>query len=121
MRRAVRRAGPRTKYGAVPTVVDNIRFHSAKEARRYQQLKLLAKAGLIERLELQRVFRLTVGDDPEWPEHGTELGKYIADFTYYDVSTRAFVVEDTKGFRTPLYKWKKKHVEAQYGIQIRET
>jgi hypothetical protein len=26
-----------------------------------------------------------------------------------------------KGFKTPLYRWKKKHVEAQYGITIREV
>lgn len=34
--------------------------------------------------------------------------------------TQPYVVEDVKGFKTPLYKWKKKHVEAQYGITIRE-
>jgi hypothetical protein len=31
------------------------------------------------------------------------------------------VVEDVKGLPTPVYKLKKKLVEAQYGIQIRET
>jgi hypothetical protein len=30
------------------------------------------------------------------------------------------VVEDVKGFKTELYRWKKKHVEAQYGIEIVE-
>src|SRR3990167_2292221 len=33
------------KYGAVPTVVDGIRFASKKEARRYSVLRLLEKAG----------------------------------------------------------------------------
>jgi hypothetical protein len=31
------------------------------------------------------------------------------------------VVEDVKGMRTPMYRWKKKHVEAQYGITITEV
>jgi hypothetical protein len=30
------------------------------------------------------------------------------------------VVEDVKGFRTPLYRLKKKLIEAQYGIAIIE-
>jgi hypothetical protein len=38
----------RAKYGAEPTVVDGIRFDSKKEAARYQELKLLAKAGEIQ-------------------------------------------------------------------------
>jgi len=33
------------KYGAKKTVVDNITFDSKKEAARYQELKLLEKAG----------------------------------------------------------------------------
>ena len=28
--------------------------------------------------------------------------------------------EDVKGFKTPLYRWKKKHVEAQYKITVVE-
>lgn len=110
----------RSKYGAVPTLSHGIRFHSAAEARRYDELLLLARAKQIERLELQREFPLSVGHDPEWPEDDTVIGKYVADFSYYDVATRKLVVEDVKGFKTALYKWKKKHVEAQYGIQVRE-
>lgn len=51
------------------------------------------------------------------------VGKYIADFTY-DVlgkDTTTFVVEDCKGFRTPVYRAKKRHFERQYGIAILET
>ena len=32
-----------------------------------------------------------------------------------------YMTEDVKGFKTPLYRWKKKHVAAQYGIDILET
>lgn len=32
-----------------------------------------------------------------------------------------FVVEDCKGMKTPLYLWKRRHFEIQYGVKIRET
>ena len=52
------------------------------------------------------------------------LGDWIADFVYEELQQPGAwiaVAEDVKGMKTPLYRWKKKHVEAQYGIQIRET
>jgi hypothetical protein len=105
------------KYGAKPTVVDGIRFASMKEAKRYAELKLLEKAGEIHGLQLQPVFVLRA-EDAEKP-----IGRYVADFQYnqrcHGGSRR--VVEDVKGFKTPLYRWKKKHVELQYGITIREV
>ncbi len=101
------------KYRAIPTTVDGIRFHSKKEARRYTELKLLERAGKIRQLLLQ----------PEFPCHvpGQEIpiGVYRADFSYFDGYHQ--VVEDVKGVKTPLYRWKKKHVQAQYKILIRET
>lgn len=105
------------KYGAKRTTVDGITFASQKEARRYQELKLLEKAGAILTLGLQPSFKLKVAG-----RHGIlrDIGEYVADFSYTDVRTEQYVVEDVKGFKTPLYRWKKKHVEAQYGIQIRE-
>lgn len=120
MARPVRMAS-RSKYSAQPTVVDGIRFASKREAQRYGELKLLEKADQIRQLALQPRFALKVraNDAPV-----TEIiGDYVADFSYLthdpDFPAR-FVVEDVKGVKTALYKWKKKHVEAQYGIQIRE-
>ena len=105
----------RSKFNAKPTVVDGIRFASQKEAKRYSELKLLEKAGVIYSLQLQPRFDLRVED-------GEVIGRYVADFQYnqacFGGSRR--VVEDVKGFKTPLYRWKKKHVEAQYNIKIRE-
>ena len=130
-RRAVHRLPAKPhKYGAKPTVVDGIRFASLKESRRYQELKLLERAGLIRDLILQPSFPLDVFEVESRP-----IGVYRADFEYEEwggksVGDRwlhpsaqkwARVVEDVKGFKTPLYRWKKKHVEAQYGIQIREV
>ena len=36
---------PRSKYGATPTVIDNIRFDSRREASRYVELTLMMRAG----------------------------------------------------------------------------
>lgn len=116
------------KYHAKPITVDGIRFASMAEARRYSELKMLEKAGEIEALELQPVFvlhaPLTTGtfagaadaDAGRWPVIGT----YRADFAYSN-SKGGRIVEDVKGMKTALYKWKKKHVEAQYGITVVEV
>jgi hypothetical protein len=103
----------RHKYGAVKTEVDGVVFASKKEAKRYQELKLLEKAKQIRALELQPVFKLMVG------EH--QIGKYVADFGYWDERSSSRVYEDAKGFKTPMYRWKVKHVAAQYGIKVVEV
>jgi hypothetical protein len=113
--RARQASSTRSKYGAVKTTVDGITFHSKKEAARYQELKRLASVGVIHGLELQPEFGLHAING------GKSIGVYRADFSYTDTITGTPVVEDVKGMKTPLYRWKKKHVEAQYGIQIREV
>jgi hypothetical protein len=108
--------GPkRSKYRAVPTVIDGIRFASKKEARRYSELKMLERAGSVTGLMLQVRYALTILDAKR---DYRRLGDYVADFVYN--LNGQHIVEDTKGFRTPLYRWKKKHFEAQYGLQIQE-
>lgn len=102
----------RHKYHAIPTTIDNIRFSSKKEARRYAELKLLELAGEITALELQPRFPLHVGT--------VKIGEYRGDFRYQDRRLGS-VVEDCKGFRTQLYIWKKKHTEAEHGIRIVEV
>ena len=123
-------AGRRSKYNARRTVVDGIAFHSAKEAKRYGELKLLEKAGEIRNFRRQPVYDL---DAPaKYDGEDNTIGQYIADFVYeeretwlrgqsYETESWKVVIEDVKGFKTPLYRWKKKHFEAQYGIEIRET
>lgn len=112
-----------TKYRAKACTVDGIRFHSQREAARYLDLRLLEKAGEIKELELQPEFPLYASCElPIVPERDPlKLGVYRGDFRYIDARNGEEIVEDVKGFKTPLYKWKKKHVEAQYGIQVRET
>lgn len=133
-RRHPKRDASRSKYGVrtdaagkQARTVDGILFASLREAKRYGELKLLEKAGHIRNVEVQPSYPLDA--------FGVEcrpIGIYRADFSYwtrYTVSREGgppiehwrAVVEDVKGFKTPLYRWKKKHVEAQYGIEIREV
>ena len=49
------------------------------------------------------------------------IGHYVADFAYVDERTGQRVIEDVKGVKTAMYRWKKKHTEAQYGITITEV
>lgn len=47
------------------------------------------------------------------------MGLYRADFTYYDLTANEWLVEDVKGYDTRMSRWKRKHVAAQYGIEVR--
>jgi hypothetical protein len=100
-----------SKYHAQRTTLDGITFASKAEARRYQDLKILELSGEIDNLVLQPVFPLVVND--------VKIGKYIADFSYYEGDNK--IVEDVKGIKTPVYRLKKKLVEALYKIEITET
>lgn len=112
-----------SKYRNRQTVVDGIRFDSAKEARRYGELKAAETAGLISDLELQPEFLLEIGGRPVLQKsRGYPNGrrvKYVADFRY--TRDGIAVIEDVKGMKTPLYKLKKAVVEAIYGIKIQEV
>lgn len=95
-----------SKYKNKKTEVDGIKFDSLKEARRYGELKLLVKAGMIKDLELQPVFELVLRQVYQ----GKTMRKvsYIADFMYKDIKRGITVVEDVKGFKTDVYKIKMK-------------
>lgn len=102
-----------TKYKAQPTIIDNIRFASKKEASRYQQLKLLERGNLITDLKLQQPIKCVV--------NGELVCKYVSDFSYYDREKNAIIWEDVKGVKTPVYNLKKKLVFACTGIEIMEV
>jgi hypothetical protein len=90
-------------------------FDSAKEYRRYHELRLRAKLGEIVDLKTQVRFELV----PK--QKGERAAHYDADFTYTEVATGEFVVEDAKGFRTRAYILKRKLMQRVHGITIRET
>lgn len=104
----------RSKYGAIKTEVDGIKFDSKHEASRYKELRLLEQAGEIANLRLQVPYILFPKN-----EHGRAL-KYIADFVYND-DTGALVVEDAKGHSTDVYKIKRRLMAELKGIEIKET
>ena len=105
-------------------------FDSTKEFRRWQELKLLEKAGEISELRRQVPFELLpVQREPDkiGPRGGRKPGRviereavYIADFVYKDVNGRE-VVEDCKGMRTTDYILKRKLLLFRLGIRILET
>lgn len=102
-----------SKYRAVKTVVDGITFDSKREAKRWQELQLLEKAGEIFNLGRQHRYDFEV--------NGIKLGFYKADFVYWLPKTKERIVEDCKGFKTPVYNLKKKLMKALHGIDILET
>ena len=106
------RQTPYNKYRAIKTAVGEQVFHSRKEARRYQDLVLLERAGKISCLATQVRFPLDV--------EGVRIGTFIADFTYDDERGNV-VVEDCKGMVTPYYRLKYKLMKAIYRIDILET
>ncbi len=100
------------KYHARPTIVDNVRFASKKEARRYSELLLLLAAGEISNLEMQPRYDIIV--------NGCKIGFYKADFRYISPDGQSHV-EDAKGVSTAVYRLKKRIVEAMYHITIEEV
>lgn len=92
------------KFNARRTEVDGIQFDSAKEARRYAELRLLERAGEIRNLELQPRFDLVV--------NGKKVCRYVGDFAYFQGNER--IIEDSKGFQTREFKLKRKLFEALF-------
>lgn len=100
------------KCGNKKVVVDGIEFDSKKEARRYWELKLMERAGMIENLQMQVEFELIPAQYEYFERYGKKGqrlkdGKrcvekscvYKADFVYTKDGKR--VVEDVKGYRDP--------------------
>ena len=121
----------RNKYKAIKTTVNGIEFDSRKEARRYQDLLLLQRAGVIKKLERQVKFVLI----PTQYETTVRYGKkgqrlkdkqkllekecsYVADFVYEENGKK--IVEDTKGVKTKDYIIKRKLMLYVHGIRIKE-
>ncbi len=100
-----------SKYRAVRCTHWGRAWDSLAEARRFDELRLMGKAGLITNLELQPTFVLHVGE--------TIIGRYRADFAYDDLQ-RGACVEDVKSdpTKTTIWRWKVKHVAAEYGVAI---
>lgn len=84
---------------------------SKKEDRRLTDLKLLAHAGQITELRHHVSYSIHV--------NSIHICDYEADFVYQEMGKT--IVEDAKGYRTPVYKLKKRLMRAVHGIEIKET
>lgn len=122
------------KYGNKKYTVDGITFDSKHEAYRYQELKAMQEAGIIQDLRLQVKFVLIPtqreesaevyksGKNKGKPKLGNVIEKecsYYADFVY--IENGILVVEDAKGMRTKDYIIKRKLMLKEYGIRVREV
>lgn len=108
----------KSKYKNTKVKTNEGVFDSAKEYKRWLELKGLRDRGEITDLSRQVKFELI----PHQKEDGrvVELAcNYFADFTYYYKGE--YVVEDTKGFKTPEYIIKRKLMLQRYGIRIKEV
>ena len=106
----------KSKYRNRKVVIDGIEFHSIKEGKRYLELQLWVKAGVISDLKRQVEYLLIEGNDTEQPT------RYFADFTY--IQDGLLVVEDVKSVITrkkPDYIIKLKLMLDRHGIRIKET
>lgn len=86
----------RNKYGNTRTEVEGVSFDSKREAKRWKELRLLLRTGMLKWLGRQVEFILPGGII------------YKADFVYIQAHTDDLHIEDSKGVRTPEYKLKAK-------------
>jgi hypothetical protein len=104
-----------TKYLNKPQKTEDGYFASKKELARWQDLKLLEKAGKITDLKRQVNFPLIV--------NGFLICRYRADAVYKENGKR--VVEDCKGRRSGLpyqmFKLKAGLMKATLGIDVAEV
>ena len=103
----------RNKFNAKRTAApDGSRtYDSKREAEVCEQLRMLERAGEIHDLTLQPRYQLHV--------NGTLIGAYVADARYIDKGGRLHVIDiKSKATMTPLFRWKRKHFEAEYLIKL---
>jgi hypothetical protein len=105
----------RPKYLNQPTASADGIVHDAKgECERWEELRLLERAGAIRSLRRQVPFAMVV--------NGIHICTYVADFDYLEGEAR--IVEDRKSPRTrqlAAFRIKAKLMQAIHGIQVREV
>lgn len=121
-----------SKYHNRKTRVSNGQIaDSRKEARRYEELLLLQRAGKISNLRTQVPYELIPAQYETYERYGKNGNRlkdgiklveravnYVADFVY--IENEKTIVEDTKGVRTPDYIIKRKLMLHIHGIRIQE-
>lgn len=99
-----------SKYRAIPTVVDGIRFDSKAEAYFYKHLQIKKKHGAVDYIIRQVPFDLPGGYRHRVDFMTVQTGMYgTSTINYYEV----------KGRDLSTGKMKRRQVEELYGIKIR--
>lgn len=108
-----------SKYKNKKVVYDGIEFHSQKEGNYYLKFKAMRDLGLIRDLELQKEYIL----QDKFVLNGKTRRKitYKADFSYVTTEDNKLHVVDVKGFKTEVYKLKKKLFEYKYKVELEEV
>ena len=109
-----------SKYHSQMIKYDGLVFDSKHEAERWKWLRFMEHSGEIKQLQRQVEFVL----QEAFHKNGKRYRKisYFADFVYRDVRTGSIIVEDAKGYKTEVYKIKKKLFEYRYpDLEIREV
>ena len=111
-----------SKYRNRKVEIDGIVFDSVKEGRRYQELKLLEKAGYVKDIKLQVPFVLLPSQKNNEGKVAERKVSYVADFVYDEQRDGEWrsVVEDVKGVRTEVYRLKRKLMLFIHGIEVQE-
>lgn len=108
------------KFGARKTIVDGITFDSAREAKRWQELKLLERAGKISQVERQVVYVLAPAVRLSGEKRLKPALRHVLDFRYFSIEERGiFVHEDAKGRDTPVSRIKRHLMKSVHGIDVR--
>lgn len=102
------------KYRNKSMRIDGIYFPSQREGAEYVYLKWRQKAGEISHLSVHPKFLLMA--------EGVSIGHYVADFIFRENGKQVVVDVKSPPTRTPFYRWKTKHLRAQYPhIDLREV
>ena len=111
-----------TKYQNQKAERGGIHFDSQKEARRYDELLLMLRAGEIRDLRLQPQFTIQESYITETGERVRAI-RYTADFSYIREVSGEKIVEDVKSgpTRTKEYLRNRKFMRSMYGIDVREV
>lgn len=98
------------KYRNIPTTVSGERFDSKGEAARWQELKLLEKAGEISDLTRQVKYDLCV--------EGVKVCRFVPDFEYR--KDGELITEDfkSKATMTPAFRIKAKLFKALHNREV---
>ena len=118
------KAKKESKYKNHHVEIDGFKFDSKKEAKRYQDLKILIKAGEISDLCMQVSYELVPAVKYDSQKRKTPAMRYVADFVYLDAKTGLLVVEDVKSAVTRKlrpYRMKKHLMMSVHGIEIQEV